>query len=157
MNNLYDYQSKSGNLVPVFTIEVQTIPGNTDRIIDEVMKVNPMRFGRYQRNASISAVGMETSQPEQGTTTSSHVDGFHPGTTETYPMVELKFSIERDVVELAKVMEAIIVTQHYEEPVILVRECWASRTRYNPDNKIQTDGGILNAVCQIKLNDMVAP
>ena len=89
MNNLYDYQSKSGNLIPVFTIEVQTIPGNTDRIIDEVMKVNPMRFGRYQRNASISEVGMETSQPEQRTTTSSHVDGFQPGTTETYPMVEL--------------------------------------------------------------------
>ena len=63
MGDLIDYHAKSGRLAPVFTIEVQTLPEDTDRILDAVMKVHPLSFGRYQRNASISAVGKETAQP----------------------------------------------------------------------------------------------
>ncbi|MEM8836652.1 MAG: hypothetical protein AAGE89_01060 [Pseudomonadota bacterium] len=132
MSDLSDYDAKSGTLVPVFTVEVQTLPEDTDRILDEVMKVHPLSFGRYQRNASISAVGKETAQPEPNSTTTSHVPGFQAGSTETYPMVELKISIERDLDQLAKVMDAIIHAHHYEEPVIFVREDWASRAAYDP-------------------------
>lgn len=131
---LSDYRAKSGKLVPVFTIEVQTLPEDTDRILDEVMKVHPLSFGRYQRNASISAIGKETAQPEPGSTTTTHVDEFEAGSTETYPMVELKLSIERDLAALSKVMDAIIYAHHYEEPVILVREDWASRAAYDPQS-----------------------
>ena len=134
METLTRYNSKSGTLVPVFTVEVQTLPEDTDRILDEVMKVHPLSFGRYQRNASISAVGKETARPEPGSTTTTHVDGFEAGETETYPMVELKISIDRDVKALAKVMDAIIYAHHYEEPVIFVREDWASRAAYNPQS-----------------------
>ena len=49
-------------------------------------------------------------------------------------MVELKISIDRDVEVLAKVMDAIIYAHHYEEPVIFVREDWASRAAYNPQS-----------------------
>ena len=66
MIDLTEYKAKSGGLVPVWTIEIQTLPEDTDRILDEVMKVHPLSFGRYQRNASISAVGKETAQPEPG-------------------------------------------------------------------------------------------
>ena len=134
MGDLTDYRAKSGRLVPVFTVEVQTLPEDTDRILDAVMKVHPLSFGRYQRNASISAVGKETAQPEAGSTTTSHVEGFEAGSTETYPMVELKISIDRDLDELAKVMDAIIHAHHYEEPVIFVREDWASRANYDPQS-----------------------
>ncbi|GLT08185.1 hypothetical protein ACFQFQ_15635 [Sulfitobacter porphyrae] len=132
MNDLNRYEAKSGRLVPVFTIEVQTLPEDTDRILDGVMKVHPLSFGRYQRNASISAVGKETAQPEPDSTTTTHVEGFEAGSTETYPMVELKISIDRDQEALAKVMDAIIYAHHYEEPVIFVREDWASRAAYDP-------------------------
>ena len=135
MSGLNSYTAKSGRLVPVFTIEVQTLPEDTDRILDEVMKVHPLGFGRYQRNASISAVGKETAQPEANSTTTTHVDGFEAGSTETYPMVELKISIDRDQAELAKVMDAIIYAHHYEEPVIFVREDWASRAAYDPQSE----------------------
>ncbi len=135
MSRLSEYEAKSGSLVPVFTIEVQTLPEDTDRILDEVMKVHPLSFGRYQRNASISAIGKETAQPKPNSTTTTHVDGFEAGTTETYPMVELKLSIDRDHLELAKVLDAIIFAHHYEEPVIFVREDWASRAAYDPQSK----------------------
>ena len=131
MNDLPNYTAKSGKLVPVWTLEVQTLPEDTDRILDAVMEVHPLNFGRYQRNASISAVGLETAQPESGSTTTTHVVGFEAGATETYPVVELKISIERDLAILEKVMDAILHVHHYEEPVIFVREDWASRANYN--------------------------
>ena len=132
MTHLSGYEAKSGTLIPVFTIEIQTLPEDTDRILDEVMKVHSLSFGRYQRNASISAIGKETAQPEPNSTTTTHVDGFEAGATETYPMVELKISVERDLAVLAKVMDAVIYAHHYEEPVIFVREDWASRAAYDP-------------------------
>ncbi len=134
MDDLNDYRAASGRLVPVWTLEIQTLPEDTNRILDAVMAVHPLGFGRYQRNASISAVGRETAQPEPGSTTTTHVDGFVAGSTETYPMVELKISIERDLKALARVMDAVIHAHHYEEPVIFVREDWASRAAYDPNS-----------------------
>lgn len=132
MAELAEYQAKSGRLVPVWTIEIQTLPAETDRLLDAVMEVHPLSFGRYQRNASISAIAKETSQPQPNSTTTSHKAGYQAGSTETYPMVELKISIERDVRILEQVMDAILTAHHYEEPVIFVREDWASRAAYDP-------------------------
>lgn len=134
MTDLSAYNATSGGLEPVWTIEIQTLPQDTDRILDAVMKVHPLSFGRYQRNASISAIGKETAQPEASSTTTTHIDGFQAGSTETYPMVELKISIARDLANLEKVMDAVIHAHHYEEPVIFIREDWASRAAYDPNS-----------------------
>ena len=134
MSDLANYQARSGRLIPVWTLEIQTLPEDTDRILDAVMAVHPLSFGRYRRNASISAIGKETAQPESGSTTTTHSEGFKAGQTETYPMVELKLSLERNREVLQRVMDAILHVHHYEEPVIFVREDWASRAHYDPDN-----------------------
>lgn len=134
MTNLSDYKAKSGRFVPVWTLEIQTVLEDVDKLLDAIMVVHPLQYGRYQRNASIAATGMETAQPEPGSTTDSHADGFTPGGTETYPVVELKLSIERDPAILEQVMDAILEVHHYEEPVILLRENWASRANYNPQS-----------------------
>lgn len=132
--NLEQYQAKSGKFAPVYTLEIQTVIEDVDKILDAVLIVHPLSYGRYQRNASISAIGMETSQPESGSTTSTHIEGYVNGDTETYPMVEIKISIERDHFILEKVMDAVLDTHHYEEPVIFLREDWVSRSNYNPTN-----------------------
>ncbi|MEM1299682.1 MAG: hypothetical protein AAGH68_10420 [Pseudomonadota bacterium] len=134
MTDLSDYRAQSGTFEPVWTLEIQALPRDVDRILDAVMQVHPLSYGRYQRNASVSAVGKETAQPEPGSTTTTHVEGFVAGATETYPMVELKISIERDHEMLARVMDAVIGAHHYEEPVIFLREDWASRAAYNPNS-----------------------
>ncbi|MEL6480583.1 MAG: hypothetical protein AAFQ75_03955 [Pseudomonadota bacterium] len=134
MTDLSTYRAKSGRFVPVWTIEIQTLPEDTDRILDAILEVYPLGYGRYERNASISAVGKETARPEPGSTTTTHVDGFEAGATETYPMVELKISIERDTATLEKVMDAILAVHHYEEPVIFLREDWVSRAAYDPNS-----------------------
>lgn len=132
MAGLASYKARSGTIVPVWTIEIQTLPEDTDRILDAVMAVHTLSFGRYRRNASITGIGKETAQPEAESTTSTHVEGFDAGDTETYPMVELKISVERDLAVLEKVMDAILEVHHYEEPVIFVRDAWASRAAYDP-------------------------
>lgn len=130
---LKTYTARSGRFEPVWTLEIQTLPEDTDRILDAVMKVHSLSYGRYRRNASISAVGKETAQPEEGSTTTTHVDGFRAGSTETYPMVELKISVARDAEVLARVMDAILDVHHYEEPAIFLREDWAHRAAYDPN------------------------
>ena len=134
MDQLERYQAVSGQIEPVWTLEIQTRPDDTDRILDAVMKVHPLSYGRYQRNASISAAGKETAQPGPNSTTTSHVEGFVAGTTETYPMVELKISVDRNLTVLQAVMDAILHVHHYEEPVIFIREDWVSRAAYSPRN-----------------------
>jgi len=54
---LENYHATSGRLEPAFTLEIQTLPEDADRLLDAVMTVHPLSYGRYQRNASVSAVG----------------------------------------------------------------------------------------------------
>ncbi len=132
--NLEKYKAKSGHFFPVWTLEIQTPIEDVDKILDAIMEVYPLKYGRYQRSASISASAMETSQPEAGSTTTTHAKDYVAGDTETYPMVELKVSIERDAALLEKVMDKIYYVHHYEEPAIFLREDWVSRAAYNPNN-----------------------
>lgn len=129
-----NYQANSGTLVPVWRLEIQTRPDDADKILDAIAQVDPLKYGRYQRNATVSAVGAETVQPEENSTTTTHVAGFEAGGTETYPMVQLFISVERDIAVLENVMDAVIAAHHYEEPVIYVRDEWASRSAYDPDS-----------------------
>lgn len=131
---LNNYDAKSGSFEAVWTLEIQTLAEDVDRILDAVLKVHPLGYGRYQRNASVSAVGRETTQPQPNSTTTTHKPGYAAGATETYPAVELKISIARDVAALEQVMDAILQVHHYEQPVIYVREDWASRANYNPNS-----------------------
>lgn len=131
---LENYNAKSGTFEQAWTLEIQTLPEDTDRILDEVMKVHPLGYGRYQRNASVSAPGKETAQPQADSTTTTHKQGYETGATETYPMVELKISIERDLAVLERVMDAIMLVHHYEQPVIFLREDWVSRANYDPNS-----------------------
>lgn len=134
MTSLANYNAVSGRLLPVWTLEIQTLPEDVDRILDAVIAVHPLSFGRYQRNASVTASGgYETAQPEAGSTTHTHVADFTPGGTEKYPVVELKISLDRDLATLERVMDAILAVHHYEEPVIFVREDFASRAAYDPN------------------------
>ncbi|MEL6610168.1 MAG: hypothetical protein AAFO93_14770 [Pseudomonadota bacterium] len=134
-NDLSDYAAQSGRFEAAFTLEIQTLPGDVGRILDAVMAVHPLSYGRYERNASVTAQGYETARPMAGSTTDTHVESFQPGGTETYPMVELKISVERDATVLARVMDAILSVHHYEEPVIFCREDWVHRAAYDPDRE----------------------
>ena len=81
---------------------------DVDRILDAVVEVHPLGYGHYERNAAITAVGIETARPRAGSTTTTHIEGFEAGSTETYPLIVLQLSVERDTQVLARVMDAIL-------------------------------------------------
>ena len=157
--SLHDYKAKTGKLLAVWTLEIQTLPEEVDRILDAVMQVYPLRYGRYERNASVSAPGKETAMPMPGSTTLAHVADYSPQVAETYVMVELKISIERDLPILEKVMDAICFVHHYEEPVIFIREDWVSRSNYRADNdnpnRFWNSGRTLHRVPLVESGDAV--
>lgn len=124
--------SPAGRLEPVWAIEIQTVPEDVDRILDAIVEVEPLRYGRYGRNASVSGLGLETARPLPDSTTAEHQEGFETGDTETYPMVALTVSIPRETDVLRSVLDAVLEVHHYEEPVIFVSETWASRANYDP-------------------------
>ena len=124
---LSSYSSDVGTYVPIWTLEIQTVPEDVDRILDAIMEVDKLAYGRYERTASVSAVGKETAQPQAGSSSETHLRDFDRSVKETYPMVELKVSIDRDTEALRRVTEAILEVHHYEEPVIFLREDWTSR------------------------------
>ena len=134
MNTLDTYKAVSGTFEPVWRLDIQTRPDDADRLVDAVMAIDLLEYGRYQRNAAVSAVGAETLQPKENSTTTTHIEGFKAGNTDTHPMVQLTFSIQRDIVLLEKVMDAVIYAHHYEEPVIYLRDEWASRAVYDPNS-----------------------
>lgn len=131
-NPLAKYTSDVGHYEPVWTLEIQTVADDVDKILDAITTVHPLAYGRYERTASMSAVGKETARPQAGTTTATHLDDFDSAVYETYPMVELKVSIGRDLEQLRLVTEAVLHVHHYEEPVIFVREDWRCRADYDP-------------------------
>lgn len=63
------YKATSGVFSSVYTLEIQTVIADVDKILDAIMKVHPLSYGKYQRNVSVSALGIETSQPQAGSTT----------------------------------------------------------------------------------------
>lgn len=62
LSDLLHYRAVSGRLLPVFIIEIQTLPEDVDRLLDAVIEVHPLDFGQYHRNASVSAIGMKTAR-----------------------------------------------------------------------------------------------
>ena len=155
---LENYKAMSGTFVPVFTLEVQILEEDADRVLDAIMTVNPLLYGRYERNAFVSGVGKETTVPQANSTTTTHEKSYQTGNAMTYPTVELKISLERDLKVLEKVMDVIHEVHHYEEPVIFLREDWASRANYNPNrnnpNRWWNNGrGLPETVTLVDKND----
>jgi hypothetical protein len=128
-----EFETEAGTLEAVWLIEVQTRPDDTSKILNKVMEVDPLIYGRYERNCFISAVGTETYLPQANSTSAVHLGA--EGKVQTFPSVVMVLSIPQRNANLPQVIDAIRAMHHYEEPLIFVSECWASRAKYNPHNK----------------------
>lgn len=124
--------TETGTIERVWLIEIQAAPEDADNIIDKVMEVDPLIYGRYQRNAFVSAVGSETYVPQANSTSAVHLEA--EGQVQTFPSVMIVISIAQDREVLGKVLDAIREVHHYEEPLIFIKDSWASRANYDPRN-----------------------
>jgi hypothetical protein len=83
-----------------------------------------LAYGSYEGVAFESAPGTQFFRPKAG----SHM-GDTPETVEM-PARVLTFTLDTDTQTLAKAIEAIRFAHSYEEPVIIIREVFASRAKY---------------------------
>ncbi|HVJ39898.1 MAG TPA: hypothetical protein VM639_00305 [Dongiaceae bacterium] len=98
------------------------------RILAAVTAVAPLQIGKYDRNAFETATGTEHYRPLAGAAAGAESETrLRPG------VAEVSFQVPRDRALLEGVVEAIFAVHSYEEPVILVREILASRSRGLPD------------------------
>lgn len=131
-DDMKELPSRTGTIEKVWQIEIQTQPQDVERIIDAVSEVDPLIYGRYQRNAFVSAVGSETYLPQENSTSAVHLNAENE--VQTFPSVLVVLSIQQDRDTLEKVLDAIRDVHHYEEPLIFIKDCWASRAKYDPRN-----------------------
>lgn len=109
-------------LRPVYQITTYTPPNELKTIKAAVSSAGGARYGNYADVYWTSAMGREQFTPLAG---ASPTAGALNETTEL-DSLELRFSIPRDEVLLAKVLSAIKESHPWEEPVIFVCECLAS-------------------------------
>ena len=130
--DISNLKTRTGTVERVWQIEIQATPDDADKIIDNVMEVDPLIYGRYKRNAFITAVGSETYLPEDNSTSAVHLGVANK--VQTFPSVLVVISVEQNPETLGLVLDAIRDVHHYEQPLIFIKDCWASRASYDPHN-----------------------
>ena len=90
-NDMKELPSRTGTIEKVWQIEIQTQSQDVGKIINGVMEVDPLIYGRYQRNAFVSAVGSETYLPQENSTSAVHLDA--EDEVRTFPSVLVILSI----------------------------------------------------------------
>jgi hypothetical protein len=104
-------------------------PEHVDSLLDGVMREVPLTYGRYDRSAWWSAIGVEQFRPLPG----SKPTVGRAGEVERVPTVRLEFAIPHDPVLLERVLSRGVIPNHpWEEPAIFVDESLAT-ARHDDD------------------------
>lgn len=133
-------ESRSLRLEPHYLVSVQAPAADVPRIVEAVTSLTPLAIGNYDSNVFQSADGVERYRPRDGAAAGAETDiRVRPG------VVELSFQLPGDPDLLQQIAEAIYGVHSYQEPVIVVSEVLASRTkglddRANPHRWWNTTG-----------------
>ena len=117
-------ETNSLRLEPCLLVSLQAPEADVERIMAAVTRLAPLAIGRYDRNVFQSAAGIEYYRPLEGA-----VAGAEGETRRRPGIVEVSFQLPRDQELLAQVVEAVFQTHSYQEPLIVVREGLASRSK----------------------------
>jgi len=111
---------------PVYRITTFVPPDHVDSLLAGVEEQVSLMFGRYDRSAWWSAVGVEQFRPLPG---SAPTIG-SAGQVERVPTIRLEFAIPRDAALLERVLTRGVIANHpWEEPAIFVDECFATASK----------------------------
>ncbi|HVJ32279.1 MAG TPA: hypothetical protein VND94_04120 [Terriglobia bacterium] len=125
---LAGFATTSMTFEALWLVTFQAPKEDVARVLEAVTAVTPLRIGKYDRNAFETATGTEHYRPLDGAAAGAESETrLRPG------VAEVSFQLPRDNAVLERVVEAIFAVHSYEEPVILLREILASRSRGLPD------------------------
>ncbi|HWK43217.1 MAG TPA: hypothetical protein VNT30_00745 [Stellaceae bacterium] len=123
------FETASTRMEPMWLVDVQVPREEADTVMDGLARVVPLVMGNYDRCAFQSAPGLERYRPRDGAAA-----GAEEETRSRPDMVVISFQIARDRGILDQAVEAIVAVHSYQEPVIVVQEVLASRTKGGDPN-----------------------
>ena len=119
---LIGFQTETLRLEPVFIITVNVPTDDAEAVLRSVTKAVPLQYGDYDQVAYLSSAGYEQFRPLEGSRAGEQQE------LSAYATTQVTFCIPKDQVALAKALEGAQDAHPYEEPVIYVREGYASRS-----------------------------
>jgi hypothetical protein len=75
-HQLDDFATASGRFEPVWTLEIQTLRDDTDRVLDPVIEAYPLAYGKYERNTTSPIRGASVCHPPGSTCSGSSIATF---------------------------------------------------------------------------------
>ena len=124
------FETVTTALEPMWLVTVQVPAEEVDRLMDTLAGVDPLAIGPSDRCAFQSGAGIERYRPREGAAA-----GKEEAIRKRPDVVEVSFQLPRDCSTLDQVIEAIVAAHSYQEPVIMVQEILASRSKGgDPDN-----------------------
>lgn len=118
------FETGSVAMQRLILITVQTPKEDVARLLQTVIEIDPLAMGKYDSNAFATADGFEHYRPRQGAAA-----GVEDGIRVRPAVCELSFQIEPEEAKLEAIVEAVFQAHSYQEPVIVVREVFASRSK----------------------------
>ncbi|MBG1233030.1 hypothetical protein [Aestuariivirga litoralis] len=105
-------------------VSVQAPTEDMERIAAAIGELTPLPLGKYDQNTFETATGLERYRPLEGAAAGAETDlRKRPG------VATLNFQIPPDQPLLEKIVERIFQVHSYQEPVIIVQEVLASRSK----------------------------
>ncbi|RFB81452.1 hypothetical protein [Methylovirgula sp. 4M-Z18] len=134
------FDTHSLHMQPMLLLTFQAPFSDVERIMAEVVKIAPLRMGRYDSNSYQSAPGIERYRPLEGAAA-----GAEHEVRRRPEVVEVSFELASDQALATQVIEAIFNAHSYQEPVIRVQPILASRSKglddtHNPNRWWNTTG-----------------
>jgi hypothetical protein len=127
---MHSFETKSVTMSAMFLVTVQAPVEDVARILKAVIDIEPLAMGKYDSNAFITASGLEHYRPREGAFAGTEdTPRQRPG------VCEICFQLPLDQNTLSDITEAIFQVHSYQEPVIIVREVLASRSKGLDDSK----------------------
>ena len=116
-------QTRAIRMLPYWRIRFSAPQEDVDRVFEAIVEIDPLVYGKTDRNASCSAAGLEYYRPLEGTPTGAEED-----TRKRPGVVEMAFAIPPDEELLKRIIDAIYETHSYYEPPISVEMILRSET-----------------------------
>ena len=121
---LSPFETYSVRMESFLLITVQAPTEDMDRIAAAVGALTPLMLGKYDQNTYETATGLERYRPLEGAAAGAETElRKRPG------VATLNFQLSSDQALLEKIVESIFQIHSYQEPVILVQQILASRSK----------------------------
>jgi hypothetical protein len=127
---MQNFETNSVSMKTMVLMTVQAPTEDISRILKAVTDIEPLVMGKYDSNAFIAATGIEHYRPRDGAAA-----GTEDAPRQRPGVCEISFQLPPDQQKLTAITEAIFQVHSYQEPVIMISEILASRSKGLDDSK----------------------